>query len=181
MHQTGKFRYGMVNSLALVRGFYMRRFATRMEGSLHSFSLAASRGRHFFVGQIGRLCRSACRTGFDLIGFLFYMAANRTRPASVLKDMHTGRVFYWAGRAAALRLMSAVAPSKTSLPKAVISLREVARRHKLPLRIQGKSSKCLNVFAQDALGSPQPAMRGAEISLGHGKANSDSGFLKEVH
>src|SRR3546814_20032292 len=93
----------MVNSLALVRGFYMRRFATRMEGSLHSFSLAASRGRHFFVGQIGRLCRSVCRTGFDLIGFLFYMAANRTRPASVLKDMHTGRVFYWAGRAAALR------------------------------------------------------------------------------
>src|SRR3546814_12804043 len=98
----------MVNSLALVRGFYMRRFATRMEGSLHSFSLAASRGRHFFVGQIGRLCRSACRTGFDLIGFLFYMAANRTRPASVLKDMHTGRVFYWAGRAAAFRLISAI-------------------------------------------------------------------------
>jgi hypothetical protein len=58
MHQTGKLRYGMVNSLALARGFYMRRFATRMESSLHSFSLAASRGRHFFASDFHRLERS---------------------------------------------------------------------------------------------------------------------------
>ena len=30
-----------------------------------------------------------------LLGFAAYLGANRTRPASIRKDMHTGRVFYF--------------------------------------------------------------------------------------
>lgn len=35
------------------------------------------------------------RTVIDLFCFIPYMGTNRTRPASVRKDMHTGRVFYF--------------------------------------------------------------------------------------
>jgi hypothetical protein len=59
MHQRAKFRYGMVNPLAPAARLYMRRTATRMKSSLHSFSLAAFRGRHFFVGAAMTCRRSA--------------------------------------------------------------------------------------------------------------------------
>lgn len=35
----------------------------------------------------------ACMTLIDLLGIAAYFKLNRTRPASVRKDMHTGRVF----------------------------------------------------------------------------------------
>lgn len=36
---------------------------------------------------------SLMTTAIDLLGYPAYLGLNRTRPASVRKDMHTGRVF----------------------------------------------------------------------------------------
>ena len=44
--------------------------------------------------QLQRYCRDERSTSvIDLLGSTAYLQGNRTRPASVRKDMHTGRVF----------------------------------------------------------------------------------------
>lgn len=39
------------------------------------------------------LCDGSRSIVIDLLGIVAYLSVNRTRPASVRKDMHTGRVF----------------------------------------------------------------------------------------
>lgn len=50
--------------------------------------------------SVGAFARAAVRTELvsvtDLLEATHYLEANRTRPASVRKDMHTGRVFFVA-------------------------------------------------------------------------------------
>lgn len=52
-----------------------------------------------------RLCDERKPIIIDLLEGAAYQDANRTRPASVRKDMHTGRVFYF--RAGAFRRLGA--------------------------------------------------------------------------
>lgn len=50
------------------------------------------------------------RTVVDLFGRVSYMGINRTRPASIRKDMHTGRVFYFPALCLECRLKGSFAP-----------------------------------------------------------------------